>query len=187
MLGSEMLGAQRDGRVQPARAQEQQAQGAQPAGQMAKGWAGLAGPQAPRPLSPGLWRRLCRPHRRNFPFRGCPLVLPRPSLRRLAGLAALGHLSLLPLPSPCPTNSPEPPGRDRPCCARPGLRAWPFCFLQPAQALLTIAVPCSQPLAPCNPGLKDLLSPGPAEPLALPALSGAQGCSKGLGVLLLTP
>ncbi|RMC04021.1 hypothetical protein DUI87_19358 [Hirundo rustica rustica] len=44
----------------------------------------------------------------------------------------------------------------------------------PAQALLSIAVPCSQPLAPCNPGLKDLLSPVPGEPLALPALTGAQ-------------
>lgn len=70
----------------------------------------------------------------------------------LEGHTGLWHLSFLPLTSHCPTNSPEPPGRDRPCSARPGLRAGPFCFLQPAQGFLSTAVPCSEPLAPCNPG-----------------------------------
>ena len=88
---------------------------------------------------------------------------------------------------PLPHKQPRAPREGQALLCQAGLRAWPFCFPQPAQALLSIAVPCSEPLAPCNPGLKALLSPVPGEPLAVPALSGAQGCSKGLGVLLLTP
>lgn len=118
--------------------------GAQPAGQMAKGWAGLTGPEAPRALSSALWHCLWRPHRRNFPLGAALwLSLTPPSGGEGAGVAVLWHLSFLPLTSHCPTNSPEAPGRDRPCCARAGGRAGPFCSLQAAQGFLSIALPCS--------------------------------------------